>query len=424
MSAFPEEKTSQNRLESEGLKNQEGAPASLQQLMDTNARCGIQNYGRLPVAFVRGKGARIWDCAGKEYLDFLGGLAVVSLGHAHPKISAAIAKQADALIHTSNLFVIEPQVRLAEKLHELSHGMRSFFCNSGTEANEAAIKLARRFQHDRGNERFEIISALDGFHGRTYGALAATGQPKYQEGFGPMPEGFYYVPLNDIEALRSVITEKTAAVMLEPIQGESGIYPATEEYLRQVRALCDEHKVLLILDEVQSGVGRTGKFFAHEWSGIRPDIITLAKGLANGVPIGAVLATDEVAASLVPGTHGSTFGGNFLSSAAALATLEVLSEEKLMENALEQGKYFYNRLKEWSSERGISSEVRGLGLMLSVQLNRPIAREMMRAALDRGLIFNAVGESILRFLPPLNISAADIDEAIEKLEAARESLED
>lgn len=420
MSVNSEKNSSQEISDNQEVQKEK--QISFQELAEIDARCGVQNYGRLPVAFVRGQGTRLWDSQGREYLDFLGGLAVVALGHAHPKVSSAIAKQAETLIHTSNLFVIEPQVKLAQKLHELSQGMRSFFCNSGTEANEAAIKIARRFQYDQENERFEIISALDGFHGRTYGALAATGQPKYQEGFGPMPEGFYYVPLNDIAALRSVVNEKTAAIMLEPIQGESGIHPATEEYLQQVRELCDEHGILLIFDEVQSGVGRTGKFFAHEWSGIQPDIITLAKGLANGVPIGAVLANDKVSASFVPGTHGSTFGGNFLSSAAALATVEVLLEEELMQNALAQGKYFAEQLQKWATEHDLASEVRGRGLMLSVELEVPIARELMLAALDQGLIFNAVGENILRFLPPLNISSSDIDEAIDKLESARKTL--
>lgn len=391
---------------------------SLEELQAIDARCGIQNYGRLPVAFVRGEGARLWDSAGKEYLDFLGGIAVVTLGHSHPRIAEAVARQASTLLHSSNIFYIEPQVKLAEKLSELSGGMRAFFCNSGTEANEAAIKIARKFQHNKGNGRFEIITALDSFHGRTYGGLAATGQPKYHEGFGPMPEGFYYVPLNDVEALESVITESTAAVMLEPIQGESGIRPADDEYLRQARRICDENDVLLILDEVQCGTGRTGKFFAHEWSGVKPDIIPMAKGLGNGVPIGALLATDEVASAFVPGTHGCTFGGNFLSCSAALATIEVLYEENLMTNALTQGEYFVRRLREWGEQHDLIAEVRGRGLMLSADLTRPIARDLMKAALENGLVLNAVGDTVLRFLPPLCISQNDVEEAMDKLQAA------
>ena len=394
----------------------------LHDLIATDARVGIQNYGRLPVAFVKGEGARLWDSAGKEYLDFLGGIAVVTLGHSHPKITAAIARQASTLLHTSNIFYIEPQVKLAEKLSELSHGMRAFFCNSGAEANEAAIKIARKFHYNKGDtERFEIITALDSFHGRTYGGLAATGQPKYHEGFGPMPEGFYYVPLNDIDALSSVINGKTAAVMLEPIQGESGIRPATDEYLRAARELCDAHGVLLILDEVQCGTGRTGKFFAHEWSGVRPDIIPMAKGLGNGVPIGALLATDEVASAFVPGTHGCTFGGNFLSCAAAVATIEILFEENLLHNALTQGEYFSRRLREWGETHDLISEVRGRGLMISAELKQPIARELMKNSLEGGLVFNAVGDNILRFLPPLCISHDDVDEAMDKLHAAYNS---
>jgi predicted acetylornithine/succinylornithine family transaminase len=413
----PQPKTQHSTLNTQPTKTN-----TLSALQEIDARCGIQNYGRLPVAFVRGEGARLWDSDGKEYLDFLGGIAVVTLGHCHPKVAQAIARQAQTLLHTSNMFYIEPQVLLAQKLHELSGGMRAFFCNSGTEANEAAIKIARKFHADKGEERFEIISALDGFHGRTYGALAATGQPKYHKGFGPMPEGFFYVPQNDIEALSSVVTERTAAVMLEPIQGESGIHPASDEYLRAARKICDEHGALLIFDEVQCGVGRTGKFFAGEWSGVSPDVISLAKGLGNGVPIGALLARDEVAAALVPGTHGCTFGGNFLSCAAALATLGVLQDENLMQNALVQGEYLARRLREWGEKNDLVSEVRGRGLMLSAQLSKPIARELMKKALESGLVLNAVGDDILRFLPPLMISRNDVDEAINKLEAARETI--
>lgn len=394
----------------------------LQHLIETDAHAGIQNYGRLPVAFVRGQGVRLWDTTDKEYLDFLSGIAVVPLGHCHPRITEAVARQASTLVHTSNIFYIEPQVKLAEKLSELSGAMRAFFCNSGAEANEAAIKIARKFQSNKGNGRFEIVSAEDSFHGRTIGSLAATGQPKYHEGFGPMPEGFRYVPQNDVEALKNAITEKTAAVILEPIQGESGIRPASDEYLRASRTLCDEHEVLLIMDEVQSGMGRTGKFFAHEWAGIKPDIITLAKGLGNGIPIGALLATDEASSAFVPGTHGCTFGGNFLSCAAALASIDVLFEENLMRNALTQGEYFTRRLREWGDQHDLVTEVRGRGLMMSAELKQPIARELLKGALEKGLVLNAVGETVLRFLPPLCISQGDVDEAMEKLEAARQGV--
>ena len=399
------------------------SPTPIEALVETDAQCGIQTYGRLQVAFARGAGARLWDVEGKEYLDFLGGIAVILLGHCHPHVTEAIARQAATLVHSSNLYYIEPQVKLAERLHELSGGLRAFFCNSGAEANEAAVKLARKYCQSAGQEgRTEIITALDSFHGRTYGSLAATGQPKYQEGFGPMPAGFHYVALNDIEQLKAAITPQTAAIMLEAIQGESGIQPCSDEYLQAARALCDEHGLLLIFDEVQCGMGRTGKFFGHEWSGVRADIVTLAKGLGNGVPIGALLASEKVAAAFAPGMHGCTFGGNFLSTAAANATLDVLVDENLMDNALQVGAYFEQRLQAWGEQAGVLHELRGRGLMIGVELNQPIARDIMRAALERGLVLNAVGDRILRFLPPLTISTADVDEAMTKLQAAYEAV--
>ena len=427
---------------SQQIEKQVADDSRLHELIATDAEHGFQNYGRLPVAFVRGQGARLWDIDGKEYLDFLGGIAVVTLGHSHPEITRAIAEQAATLMHTANLYYIEPQVHLAEKLSQLSGGMRAFFCNSGAEANEAALKLVRKYfssknaeaqdgtaqnadkqsdstQNDaQSSTRFEIISTFDSFHGRTYGSLAATGQPKYHEGFAPMPQGFRYVPRNDFAAMKAAVNEQTAAILLEPIQGESGIWPCDNEYLQQVRALCDEHGLLLILDEVQAGTGRTGKFFAHQWSGIAPDIIVLAKGLGNGVPIGALLARDEVAKVLVPGTHGCTFGGNFLSCAAALATLRVLESDNLMQNALDVGSYFQSQLQacDWICD------VRGNGLMIGATTTTPIARELMKIALQRGLIFNAIGDTYLRFLPPLTISRADVDEAMTILRAAYQEL--
>ncbi|HVF85795.1 MAG TPA: acetylornithine transaminase [Abditibacteriaceae bacterium] len=422
---------------SQQIEEQVAEHSRLHELIATDAEHGFQNYGRLPVAFVRGQGARLWDIDGKEYLDFLGGIAVVTLGHSHPEITRAIAEQAATLMHTANLYYIEPQVHLAEKLSQLSGGMRAFFCNSGAEANEAALKVVRKYfssknvdaqnvhatsdstkNNAQSSTRFEIISTFDSFHGRTYGSLAATGQPKYHEGFAPMPQGFRYVPRNDFAAMKAAVSEQTAAILLEPIQGESGIWPCNVEYLQQVRALCDEHGLLLILDEVQAGIGRTGKFFAHQWSGIAPDIIVLAKGLGNGVPIGALLARDEVAKVLVPGTHGCTFGGNFLSCAAALATLRVLENENLMQNALDVGDYFQAQLQacEWICD------VRGSGLMIGATTTAPIARELMKSSLNLGLVFNAIGDTYLRFLPPLTISRADVDEAMTKLLAAHQEL--
>jgi acetylornithine/succinyldiaminopimelate/putrescine aminotransferase len=306
-----------------------------------------------------------------------------------------------------------------KRLHELSGGMRAFFCNSGAEANEAALKLARKYFSDQGqDQRCEVITAEDSFHGRTYGSLAATGQPKYHHGFEPMPAGYRYVPLNDSAALEAAVNEHTAAIMLEPIQGESGIWPCSDEYLQTARRLCDEHGLLLIFDEVQSGMGRSGRFFAHEWAGVRPDIITMAKGLGNGVPIGALLASDEVAKAFVPGTHGCTFGGNFLSCAAALATLEALDGERLMDNATRVGDYFLQRLHEWGDRTGILTEVRGCGLMIGASTARLVARDLMKAALEQGLVINAVGDTMLRFLPPLSITSGDVDEALDKLQRA------
>jgi len=391
---------------------------TLEQIIDTDKQHGVGNYGRLPIAFARGEGAKLWDVDGKEYLDFLGGIAVVLLGHSHPQITEAVTRQAQTLIHTANIFYIEQQVKLAERLAKLSGGMRALFCNSGTEANEAALKMARKYQHQFGDGSYEIISVTDSFHGRTYGALAATAQPKYHEGFAPMPEGFRYVKRGDIDALEAAISDKTAAVILEPIQGESGVWPLSNEYLHRARQLCDQHKKLLIFDEIQSGMGRTGKFFAHEWAGVKPDIISLAKGLANGVPIGAVLATDEVAKAFGPGSHGCTFGGNFLSCAAALATLDVLENDQLMENASQVGAYLIDQLQQWGNRSGALLEVRGRGLMVGVTLAKPVAKKVLLAALEEGLIINAVGDSYLRLLPPLTINNADVDSAIAKLDKA------
>ena len=397
----------------------------LSELQSLDKAHAFQNYGtRQPYAFVRGQGARLWDSAGREYLDFLGGIAVVVLGHNHPRVTEAIQNQAQNLLHTSNFFYIEPQVRLATKLSELSGGMRAIFCNSGAEANEAAIKIARRYAYDRGEkERFEIVTLWKSFHGRTLGALAATGQPKYQEGFGPMPEGFKHVEINDIEDLRATVTEKTAAVMFEPILGESGVLPLSQEFVQAARQICDEKGALLIIDEVQCGCGRTGKFFAHEHYGVTADMIPMAKGLANGVPIGAVLAREEVALALTPGSHGTTFGGNFLASAAALATLEALEDENVPQNAARVGDYFKTQLEIWAKEIGIVQEIRGYGLMIGVEFNQPLARTLMLKSLENGLIFNAVGDTILRFLPPLIITEGDVDEAMNILRASWEQIE-
>ena len=397
---------------------------NLTELQLLDSQHAFQNYGaRLPYAFVKGQGAKMWDSNGKEYLDFLGGIAVVVLGHNHPKVTAAIAHQASQIMHTSNFFYIEPQVKLAEKLSEMSGGMRAIFCNSGAEANEAAIKIARRYAYDRGQrERVEIITLEKSFHGRTLGALAATGQPKYQEGFAPLPLGFTHVPFGDIEALRAAVSSKTALVMFETILGESGVLPLSKEYVETARQICDENGALLAIDEVQCGCGRTGKFFAHSYFDVRPDMIPLAKGLANGVPIGAVLAREEVALALTPGSHGTTFGGNFLASAAALATLTALEEEGWMDNAARVGGYFQSRLRDFGSQLG-AVEVRGKGLMIGVELDSPNARKLMLKSLENGLVLNAVGDTVLRFLPPLIISTDDVDRAMDILQTSWDELE-
>jgi predicted acetylornithine/succinylornithine family transaminase len=382
---------------------------NLNQIIQKTDNYIIKTYGRSPaVAFVKGQGARLWDTDGKEYLDFLGGIAVVAVGHCHPKVTAAIQKQAETLIHTSNLYHIGLQAELAEKLFHLSGGYKSFYCNSGAEANEGAFKLARKHGSLAPGGRYEIIAADGSFHGRTLMALTATGQPKYQHGFEPLVQGFKHVPFNDLKALRDAVTEHTCAVILEPIQGESGIYPCTQEYLQGAAALCKEKNLLLILDEVQTEIARTGKTWAHEYYGVQPDIITLAKSLGNGVPIGVILAKPEVAASFQPGDHASTFGGNFLVCAAAIATLEVIEEENLVENSAKVGNYFMARLRETD---GID-EVRGMGLMIGAQFAAPKARDIQNACIANGLLVNAIGDHVIRFEPPLNITTKDVDEAM------------
>ncbi|HLT59187.1 MAG TPA: acetylornithine transaminase [Limnochordales bacterium] len=378
----------------------------------------MRTYGRLPLALVRGQGARVWDTEGRSYLDFVGGLAVNSLGHGHPKVVAAIREAAGYILHTSNLYHIGPQAELAARLAALSGLDRVFFANSGTEANEAAIKLARRWGRRQGQNRYKIITALNSFHGRTLGSLAATGQPKYHEGFAPLPAGFVHVPFNDLEALRAAIDGETAAVMLEPVQGEAGVYPADPGYLRGVRELCDRHGLLLILDEVQTGLGRTGRMFAYEHFGVKPDILTLAKALGGGIPIGAMLAREEIAAAFAPGAHASTFGGNPFACRVALAVLDALVGDDLAQAAAAAGQHLRGRLEELARRRGWIREVRGLGLMLGVELDGVDAPRVMAAAQERGLLVNAIGQSILRLLPPLIVTREELDEAVGILEAA------
>lgn len=377
----------------------------------------MNTYGRLPLAIVKGEGTRVWDADGNEYLDFVTGIAVNSLGHRHPRVVEAIKKAADTLLHCSNLYHIEPQARLAKALCELSGLGRAFFCNSGAEANEAAIKLARRFAKLHVDpERYEIITALGSFHGRTLATVTATGQPKYQKGFEPLPAGFVYVPLNDVAALEEAVTPRTCAIMLEPIQGEGGVHPCTAEYVQAARRLCDEHGLLLIFDEVQTGLGRTGKLFGFQHYDVQPDIITLAKALGGGVPIGAMLATERVAQGFEPGSHASTFGGNPLATGVALEVLRVLVEERLPERAEHMGRLLVSRLEALALKYPEAlGGTRGRGLMIGVELKLD-GTELLWEAMNRGLLINVVGTNVMRLLPPLTVTEQEIDRAVRILD--------
>jgi acetylornithine/N-succinyldiaminopimelate aminotransferase len=387
-----------------------------QYLMDT--------YTRYPLAISRGQGSRVWDVEGREYLDFLAGIAVNVLGHCHPKVTWALEKQVRHLVHTSNLFFTEPQVRLAKVLVDHSFADKVFFCNSGAEANEAAIKLARRWAHERdGQGRFEIISMLNSFHGRTLATLTVTGQEKVQKGFEPLPAGFRHVPFNEEKSLRDAVSEKTAAVMVEPVQGEGGVCVARATFLRACREITRERGALLIFDEVQTGIGRTGKLFAYEHYGITPDIMTLAKGLGGGFPIGACLATDTVANAFIPGSHGSTLGGNPLACSGALAILEVILEDQdILGHCTRMGEYFMKALKDLQARCPAVTDVQGLGLMIGAEVTVD-ARELVHDLRKRGVLINATGEHKLRFVPPLIVTPAEIDRVVlllgEAIEARR-----
>ncbi|MBC5816513.1 MAG: aspartate aminotransferase family protein [Candidatus Eremiobacteraeota bacterium] len=370
----------------------------------------MANYARAPVTFVAGQGCELIDVSGKRYLDFVAGIAVCALGHAHPAISSAIIEQAQTLVHCSNLYGHEPASILAQKLAQLSGFNRVFFCNSGTEANEAAIKLARKRAFCAGEQRRTILSCTGSFHGRTLGALAATANPHYHEGFEPLPAGFASTPFNDIAALHSNINHTTAAFVVEPIQGESGVHPASRAFLEAARQLCDEHGALLVFDEVQSGVGRTGKFFAFQHFGVRSDVVTLAKALANGLPIGAMLVDEPLAAVFQPGDHGSTFGGSPVPCAAALAHLRVRDELHLDDHVQAMGARLCAALQELHKAfPAIISEPRGLGLMLGVSVKAPHdATKLVSDAREKGLLINSAGGNSLRFTPPLVIDSASI----------------
>ena len=374
-------------------------------------------YKRFPVALVRGEGAKVWDAEDNEYLDCLAGIAVCNLGHCHPRVTAAVAAQASRLMHVSNLYHIELQARLAKLLCELSFADKVFFCNSGAEANEAAIKLARRYGHEvLGEGAKRIITMHRSFHGRTMATITATGQKKVQTGYQPLLEGFDYVPFNDVEAVAAAVTEKTCAVLVEPVQGEGGVIRPAPGYLDQLRELCDQRGILLIFDEVQTGIGRTGTFFAHQHSAIVPDIMSAAKALGNGFPIGAMLASDRVMHYFGPGSHGSTFGGNPLACAAALATLETLRDEKIVDKVVQNGAFLMaevERLKRQFPE--IIGDIRGLGLMFGVDLKGLPVADVVGACLERRLLVGSAGDNTLRMTPPLIIEKTEIETMLQVL---------
>ncbi|MBY6275994.1 acetylornithine transaminase [Symbiobacterium thermophilum] len=379
----------------------------------------MKTYGRYPIALVRGEGVRCWDADGKEYLDFLGGIAVNVLGHAHPALVSAIADQAARLIHCSNLYYSEPMAELAELLTQHGGLDRVFFCNSGAEANEGAIKLARKYQWRKGlKAKNRIVSLTHSFHGRTLATVTATAKPAIQEGFGPLPEGFDYVEAGDVAALRAAVTDRTAAVIVEPVQGEGGVRPLAREFLEAARAICDERGALLIFDEIQCGMGRVGHLFAYQAFGVKPDILTLAKGLGGGVPIGAVCATEEAARGFAPGDHGTTFGGSPLACTAALATVKTLLSEDLPARAAAMGEYLLAGLRRLQAKHpGLVKEVRGMGLMLGIELTRP-ARPVLEKCHELGLLVNVTADTVVRLLPPYIITAADCDRALEILDQA------
>jgi acetylornithine aminotransferase len=376
----------------------------------------MKTYGRYPIVAERGEGCRLWDVDGKEYLDFLAGVAVNNLGHCHPKVVAALREQAGRLLHCSNFYHIPQQVELAEWLCVNSFAERVFFCNSGAEANEAAIKLVRKHSNEKhGENRFEVITALASFHGRTTGAISATGQEKVKSGFTPMLEGFKHVPFGDVDAMRNAITPQSCAIMLEPLQGEGGVNVAPPGYLKAVRELCDAFDLLLIFDEVQVGCGRTGTLWAYEQEEVIPDVMTLAKALAGGPPIGALLTTEEFAASLGPGTHGSTFGGNPLVCAAALATMQTINEKSLLEHCRAMGAYQTKKLEQLKGKYSFIKEIRGRGLIIGVELDIE-GGPLVVKAMERGLLMNCTVGNVLRFVPPLIVRQAEIDEAMRTLD--------
>ncbi len=375
----------------------------------------INTYGARKMALVRGEGMKLWDADGKEYLDFFAGIAVANLGHCHPAVTDAICKQAHTLVHVSNLYYIEPQVKLAALLCKHSFADRWFFCNGGAEANEAALKIARRYWAEKGTPKPVLLSTHQSFHGRTMATITATGQPKYQKGFEPLMPGIRHIEYDDVAALEAALTPDVGAVILEPIQGEGGVRVPDPGYLAKVRALCTSKNVLLIFDEVQTGLGRTGKLFAYEHYGVKPDIMTLAKGLGNGVPIGAMGCTKEVASGFAPGSHACTFGGNPLSTAAAVATMTALTAPGFIEGAARTGAYFFDKLDTLAAKYSQIVEVRGKGLMIGIEMKDPVA-PVIEKLLDAGIVCGPAGPNVLRFIPPLIVTTADIDRVVSILD--------
>ena len=373
----------------------------------------MNTYGRLPIALSHGQGCRVWDINGKPYLDALGGIAVNTLGHNHPKLVPALQDQIGKIIHSCNYYHVPNQERLAAKLVELSGLTNVFFCSTGLEANEAALKLARKFGHDKGIEKPEIVVYEKAFHGRSIATLSATGNEKVQKGFGPLVEGFIRVPLNDVEALKKATegNPNVVAVFLETIQGEGGVNPMRIDYLRQVRQLCDERDWLLMIDEVQCGMGRTGKWFAHQWAGIKPDVMPLAKGLGSGVPVGAVVAGPRAANIFQPGNHGTTFGGNPLAMRAGVETIRIMEEDGLLESAARVGAHLKGALERALADQPGVKDVRGQGLMIGVELTKPCGALTQRAA-DKGLLISVTADSVIRLVPPLIMTSAEADEVV------------
>lgn len=384
-------------------------------IIEISNKCITNTYNRYPLALVKGRGISVWDSEGREYLDFVSGIAANNLGHCHPQIAKAIKQQAGELIHVSNLYYTIPQMEMAKLLTKKSFADKVFFCNSGAEANEAAIKLARKYSRDHyGEDRFEIITMHQSFHGRTIATISATAQDKFQKGFEPLLSGFRYVPFNDLTAVEKAINGRTCAIMVEPIQGEGGVNIPDKDYLKGLREICFSKRLLLIFDEIQTAMGRTGKFFAYEHFDLSPDIMTMAKSLGGGVAIGAMLARDEVASSFIPGSHASTFGGNPLACAAGVATIKAI-DKSILSHCKRTGDYFIRRLKKLKEKYSFIKDVRGIGLMIGMELSFPV-RVITEECLKRGFLVNCTMDRVLRFLPPLTVKAKDIEKLINVLD--------